>query len=264
VVLACALALSSLLMAAPASSQEVVTLALVNGERPSGELVDLNAKGFVLRVGGDTRYYAVSEVATVEFVVGGPSPQAAAALDRGQSIVVLRDGQIIEGRLTDIGGTRPLRLTIETSGGNRDLESTQVAQVHLRKTAQAGVAATSGASGGSDAIVVQANAPWTETDIQVQRGDRVRFVGTGDIMVAPQASAGVSGATIKAQGRLPVPNAPVGALIGRVGNGQPFLIGFTEQAMPMPVGGRLFLGVNDEYFDDNTGAFNVTVTKVPR
>ena len=51
----------------------------------------------------------------------------------------------------------------------------------------------------------------------------------------------------------------MGALIGRVGNGQPFSIGNTTNAFDMPDSGRLFLGVNDDHVADNSGNFVVKV-----
>jgi len=54
---------------------------------------------------------------------------------------------------------------------------------------------------------------------------------------------------------------PVGALIGKVGNGRPFAIGTQSQPLPMPASGRLMLGVNDNALDDNSGSFTVVVAK---
>ena len=59
--------------------------------------------------------------------------------------------------------------------------------------------------------------------------------------------------------KAPIPTVPVGALIGRVGNGQPFPIGDTTQAFDMPDNGRLFLGVNDDHVADNSGNFVVKI-----
>ena len=44
-----------------------------------------------------------------------------------------------------------------------------------------------------------------------------------------------------------------GALIGKVGNSAPFLIGSNTQPILMPANGRLMLGINDDGFGDNTG-----------
>ena len=54
----------------------------------------------------------------------------------------------------------------------------------------------------------------------------------------------------------PVPNVYAGALIGRVGNGQPFAIG-DQASVPMPNEGLLYLAVNDDERGDNAGEFVV-------
>ena len=55
----------------------------------------------------------------------------------------------------------------------------------------------------------------------------------------------------------------MGALIGRIGNGAPFGIG-NQTNVPMPASGMLFLGVNDNNFDDNSGEFRVEITRSGR
>jgi hypothetical protein len=54
-----------------------------------------------------------------------------------------------------------------------------------------------------------------------------------------------------------VPAAPIGALVGRVGNSQPFLIG-DKTRVQMPANGVLFLG-NDDHHADNSGELRVQV-----
>ena len=60
--------LVSLLTTLPLQAQEAATLALTNGERPSGDLLDLNGSGFWLRVNGQDRAFPVAQVSVVEFV----------------------------------------------------------------------------------------------------------------------------------------------------------------------------------------------------
>ncbi len=57
----------------------------------------------------------------------------------------------------------------------------------------------------------------------------------------------------------PVPRMPVGALIGQVGTSSPFFIGASADPIRMPADGRLKLGVNDDAFADNSGAFHVVI-----
>jgi hypothetical protein len=264
--------LFSLVISGAVSAQETATLVLQNGERPSGELVDLNASGFTLRVGGQDRHFAKNDVKAVEFVVGAPAADAQARVNAGQGIVILRSGQVVEGQLSDIGGSRPLRLTIDTPGGPRDFTSNDVAQIYLgggsgQGVAPAGQAAQAGAPAAAPgAITVQGGQPWTDTGIIVARGERVQFNASGDIMIAANASSGVGGspAATVPNGNYPVRNAPVGALIARIGSGPAFLIGGNNQPITMPAAGRLMLGVNDDHFPDNTGTYSVSITRLGR
>jgi hypothetical protein len=268
---AIAFGLFSLTTALPIAAQETATLALRNGERPSGELIDMGAGGFVLRINGQDRQFPTGEVAAVEFVVG-PLPAAIQAkVNAGQPIVMLRNGQVIDGRLSDVGGTHPLRLTVDTPSGPRDFTSSDVAQIHLTPlNSPAGATPTTGTTAAAPipagAITVPANQVWTNTGIPVLRGQRLEFTGHGDVMISPTASSGVGGspAVTNPASRYPLQGAPAGALIGRVGNGAPFLIGANTQPLTMPANGPLMLGINDDAVSDNTGSYSVDVRRVGR
>ena len=64
---------------------------------------------------------------------------------------------------------------------------------------------------------------------------------------------------LPARAAYPVRDMPVGGLIGRVGNSAPFPIGSTTSPIPMPASGRLYLGVNDDFLQDNSGNFDVNI-----
>jgi hypothetical protein len=51
----------------------------------------------------------------------------------------------------------------------------------------------------------------------------------------------------------------VGGLIFKVGNSAPSPIGSNNQPITMPANGRLYLGINDDEFGDNSGAFTVMI-----
>jgi hypothetical protein len=262
--LVCLLCLSGFLFATSATAQEGATLVLKSGERLSGNLVDLNASGFIMRVNGQERRVGANDVAVLEFTGGTANADVLARLRSGQQVVVLRNGQAIEGRLHDVGGTHPLRITVNTSSGARDFNSNEVAQVFLATPPGAVAVGTAGApvagAGATTAARVDANQAWVDTGVNVNRGDRVAFSASGDIMVAPGASAGVGGTSAVTSAQYPIPSAMAGALIGRVGNSAPFLIGSNSQPILMPADGRLMLGINDDGFGDNTGSFSVTIT----
>jgi len=264
----CGVALASLVLSGVASAQESATIVMRNGERRGGDLVDLGGVGFTLRVGGQDQQIPVNDVAAVEFQPGVAAGAVQSKVSAGQSVVVLRSGVVVDGRLYDIGGTHPLRITVDTPSGRRDYTSNDVAGIYYGG-ASTGAVATSGQAvpapvGGTNAgtFTVPANQMWTNTGIRVNRGEQIAFQGTGDIMVAQGASAGVGGSPITPGGRLPAPSTGVGALIGRVGNSAPFVIGSNTGAIPMPASGVLQLGVNDDHVEDNTGNFTVAVQKI--
>jgi hypothetical protein len=263
VIAALGVVLFSLGTAMPIHAQEPATLVLRNGERPSGELIDLGAGGFALRVGGQDRQFSANDVAAVEFVGGALPAAAQARVNAGQPLVLLRNGQVIEGRLSDIGGTRPLRLTIDTPSGQRDLSSGDVAQVHLHpRNGSAGLAQSAPEPVvPAGAITVAANRAWTDTGVTVRRGDQLIFNATGDINLAAGLSSGVGGspAATNPSMNYPLKSGYVGALIGRIGNGAPFLIGANTSAIAMPASGRLMLGVNDDHHADNSGSYSVAI-----
>ncbi len=259
--------LFSLLTVLPIQAQEVATLAMKNGERPSGELVDMNASGFVLRIGGQERSFPTSDVRAVEFVVGQVSAEAQNKINAGQPFVIMRSGQLIDGRLTDVGGSRPLRLTIENGGGSRDINSNEVAQVWVNPAPSAassgGSTATTPREIPANAITVPANVAWTQTGIPILRTRRLSFNSSGDIMLSPTASSGVNGspAVTVAGARYPVRNAYAGVLIGKVGNnGTPFVIGDNTSPIEVRGTGTLMLGVNDDVLADNSGSYHVAIT----
>jgi hypothetical protein len=247
----------------PAWAQEPATLVLRSGERISGELVDHGGVGFTMRVNGANRQVPTGEVAVVEFAGGDLTAEQRAKVQAGQPIVVLRSGQVIDGRLADISGTRPLKIIVDTPSGQRDFASNDVARVYYAVPGGAAVATTGQAApaAGSQTVNVDAKQPWTDAGMAVRRGDRVAFTATGDIDIMSGAgmSAGPAGTTAVSAGRYPVQGAPAGALIGRIGNGRPFLIGSNTQPITMTDNGRLFVGVNDNAFDDNSGSFSVSI-----
>ena len=57
-----------------------------------------------------------------------------------------------------------------------------------------------------------------------------------------------------------MPSRPAAALIGRIGESDDyFFIGEDAGAIRPRGSGRLFLGINDDFLQDNSGAFLVTV-----
>jgi hypothetical protein len=263
--MALALCIASLLVGRAAQAQENATLTLRSGQTVSGQLVDLGGVGYTVRVNGQDQHISQNDVAGIEF--GGSISNAEWARFNGTPQIVLRNGQTIDGQLYDIGGTSPLRLTIKTGSGDRELSSNEVARILIARPNNAPAPPTTlpatVAPSGSSTITVPANQPWTPTGFNVSRGQTLTFNSTGEIQLSADSNdmASADGARSGRRAtRAPVPQALAGALIGRIGNGQPFPIG-EQGTIQMPANGQLFLGINDDGFADNGGSFQVTIRR---
>ena len=105
---------------------------------------------------------------------------------------------------------------------------------------------------------------WTDTGIDVRAGDTLLFNARGTVRLSDNDNgndiAEVSGARSGRRGAdAPLVNQTAGALIGRIGNSDTFLIG-NRRSLRAPASGRLFMGVNDDHLADNSGDFQVDVT----
>jgi hypothetical protein len=261
-----ALAIAALPLSALA--QESATLTLKSGEKVTGQLEDLGGVGFTVRVNGNQRQIPQNDVAVIDFAGSSMTDADWAKVPNGEPRVILKSGETISGQLADIGGSSPLRLTIRTASGDRDVSSSEVNHIVLARPSS-GVA-TSGTSlqaPSGSGITVSPKQAWTATGLTVRRGEVLAINATGEVQLSGDTNdvATPFGAKSgrKATGA-PLPNALAGALIGRIGaNGQPFAIGSGVQ-VPMPAAGQLFLGVNDDGFEDNQGEFRVDIQRTNR
>jgi hypothetical protein len=253
---------AAILVTGVAYAQSSATLTLRSGEKVSGDLIDLGGVGYTMRVSGNERQIAQNDVAVIDFT-GGNMTDADWAKFTGGSQVVLRNGQVIEGSLYDIAGTGPLRLTIKTNSGDREISSNEVARIVVARpqdavaTSGSGIPATAPVAG---AITVQANQAWTSTGMTVRRGQKLTFQTTGQVQFSdnPNDVADANGKQGALAPNAQIPQVLTGALVGRIGNGAPFAIG-AQTNIVAPGSGVLFLGVNDGEFGDNKGNFQVIV-----
>jgi len=256
--------------AALASAQQSATLLLKSGERVTGSLVDMTGSDFVMSVNGQERRVPIADAAVVDFSGSNASNLPSAEVQKageGQNLLVLKDGQQVQGKLYDVGGTQPLRISFTTNGQQQDYTSDRISRVYLAPPSS-GAVATSGAQppqpspAGGNAVRVPANQAWTFAGVLVRAGQVLNFSSSGQVQLSANATdtATVTGAAAHQLGaRGSLPTAPGGALIGRIGNGKPFGIG-DQTTITAPATGPLYLGVNDDVFTDNTGEFNVTVS----
>jgi len=127
-------------------------------------------------------------------------------------------------------------------------------------------------------ITVPGNQAWTDTGLDVQKGQEFYFMTSGMISLQkdnPIAGCGPDGLDRKTR-QQPIPEQNIGALVGKILEkvevatdkqtgektakevGQVFFIG-GENKIPLPADGRLLLGINELVVGDNEGSFEVAV-----
>lgn len=110
-------------------------------------------------------------------------------------------------------------------------------------------------------VIVASNVAWTDTGIEVRPGQSVYFEAVGEVRWGRDRRDGPAGENNSPSNpNRPMPNRPAAALIGRIGeSADHFFIGAETGPIRVRGGGRLYLGVNDDFLQDNTGNFRVVV-----
>jgi Ca2+-binding EF-hand superfamily protein len=121
-----------------------------------------------------------------------------------------------------------------------------------------GAIGTTGRSG--RAFVVPAREPWFDTGLTVQAGDVLLIQASGTITLSNASdSATPAGSTQNRRAAsAPLAHQPAGGLLLRIDDSQPIYVG-SSRSVRVPVNGRVYLGVNDDHFADNTGEYRVTL-----
>jgi hypothetical protein len=115
----------------------------------------------------------------------------------------------------------------------------------------------------STSVAVIANQPWTDSGMAVVQGQTYTIGAGGVINYNPRSVATPMGVDCgDGQSGLIAPQFPCIALLGKISpQGPAFFVGNTT-TFTAPFTGELYLGVNDRYFPDNSGAWNATISQV--
>ncbi len=130
--------------------------------------------------------------------------------------------------------------------------------------------------GSPSGVLIPANQAWVDTGFDVVADQSVTVHARGEILPhAPDKQRHASECLVKPQGiylaigekarqQFPVPTAGVGpapsyCLIGRIGDGPPFFVG-EQKSWTADRTGRLYLGINDDQPQDNSGRFVADVS----
>jgi hypothetical protein len=251
-------------LAVPAYGAVPATFVLRSGERLSGSLVDFSASGVTARVGDNTRNIRADELAVIDFT--GASSFSAMEYSRvggGVHALVLRNGSVMLGRLSDVGGSDPLRISFVADGATRDFRSSEVARIYLARPTGGTSDGSSSVQPGIGQIRVPGKSDWVSTGLNVRQGQRIEIRSSGEVQLSSE-SGNIARPAGSVKGSYtpgaPLPNALMGALIGRVGNSAPFGIG-DQSSFSAPASGLLFLRVNDDGLSDNSGEFVVELRR---
>ena len=114
-------------------------------------------------------------------------------------------------------------------------------------------------------FIVPGTQKWTATRVIVSSGDQVGLTASGQVYVDPgypQGPAGNPACTpatnyASASRTFPAPDLQCWSLVARIGNGPPFEVG--ASTLVAVTTGRLYLGVNDGDFSDNSGRWIVNI-----
>ena len=174
--------------------------------------------------------------------------------------LVLRSGRRVDGDLISVRGS-----TVEfeeTNGGTRRYDRSDVARIELGSYGTGGGQSFGGRPAGlrERYATVQAATQWNDTGIDVRSGMSVYFEATGRVRWGKDRQDGPAGeGGNHYNANRPIPGRPGGGLVGRVGSSDPFFIGSDRGPIRMRESGRLSLGVNDDYLEDNSGSWRVTI-----
>ena len=122
-----------------------------------------------------------------------------------------------------------------------------------------GLRALNGVTAGTPIVRdVPANQQWTDSGVDLQPGQQVRMTASGVISSTQGVRNGPDGSEKDPNAMSLLPEEQHAALIAKVGEGSPFLVG-SGTSHQAGDGGRLYLGVNDLAVRDNSGYYRVEV-----
>jgi hypothetical protein len=186
-------------------------------------------------------------------------------------VLVLRNGSRVQGELIAVRGGVIEFEEQRGFGGRRTIrvDREEVARIELDRSVGGGGGdgGYPGSGGGRPpgmrerSISVASTLGWNDTGIDLRSGQTVYFEASGNVRWGRDRRDGPEGENDSPNNpNRPIPNRPAAGLIWRVGNGSDFFfIGAGQGPVRVRSSGRLYLGVNDDFLQDNSGSFRVIV-----
>jgi hypothetical protein len=111
-------------------------------------------------------------------------------------------------------------------------------------------------------VIVSGDVPWNDAGIDVRAGQEIYLDSSGTVRWGRDRRDGPAGElnSPRNDGR-PMPTRNAAALIGKIGARSTdfFFLGDARGPIRVRASGRLFLGINDDFLEDNSGNFRVIV-----
>jgi hypothetical protein len=111
-------------------------------------------------------------------------------------------------------------------------------------------------------VIVSGDVDWNDSGITVRANQEIWLESSGRVQWGRDRRHGPAGEpnSPRNDGR-PMPSRNAAALIGKIGDRSTdyFFLGDETGPIRIRTGGRLFLGVNDDFLNDNSGNFRVIV-----
>ncbi len=190
--------------------------------------------------------------------------------------LVLRNGRRVEGELTGVN-RREVEFEEYGNGGRRTVRvpRAEIARIEFDDGFENGFGGfgrdgnrndrgieTGGIPRGmrEREVNVTAREPWTDTGIDVRGGQAIYFQASGEVRWGANRRDSAAGERNSPRNpNRPLPDRPAAALLARIGNDVIF-IGGEQGPYRARSSGRLYLGINDDVFTDNSGSLRVTLS----
>jgi hypothetical protein len=177
--------------------------------------------------------------------------------------LVLRNGTRIEGELIAVRNNI-IEFEERRSGGGRRMQFDRAEVMRIEFDIPRDDVGVGGRPFGlrERTAIVSSNQPWTDTSVDVRAGQTIYFEARGEIRWGRDRRDGPEGENDSPRNpNRPMPNRPAAALIGKIGSASAdyFFIGNEQGPIRVRASGRLYLGVNDDFLNDNSGTFHVVV-----
>ena len=248
------------------------TVVMRNGDRVRADVIDMG-RDFTLNVNGQTRQVPIGDIVLIDFAGDGrnvTADEVSKVNSANGGYVVMRNGEQFNASLQDFTG-KPL-IAVFSNGRRSNIGD--VARIYLGSVSNVPGFPTQSASNPSVApnppmpdrpaewrgrgrgrdpyanrstappdarsVVVPSNVQWTNTGFNVSRGQYLRFEPSGEIRLSTNGEdiARAAGAlSFRHADKATIPSIPVGALIGRIGNGQPSRLAIPRTRSICPTAG---------------------------